>query len=64
MLWPEDMPQHALVCLSHNDDLVPSAMVKKHISGARQYHESTDIFPTKVYSHKLGSSSIPDTAGC
>ena len=36
MLWPEDMPQHALVCLSHNDDLVPSAMVRKHISGAWQ----------------------------
>ena len=36
MLWPEDMPLHALVCLSHNDDLVPSAMVKKHISGAWQ----------------------------
>ena len=33
MLWPEDMPPHALVCLSHNDDLVPSAMVAKHIAG-------------------------------
>lgn len=34
MLWPEDMPPHALVCLSHNDDLVPSPMVAKHIAGA------------------------------
>ena len=33
MLWPEDMPPHALVCLSHNDDLVPSPMVAKHIAG-------------------------------
>ena len=42
MLWPEDMPQHALVCLSHNDDLVPSAMVKKHISGAGQRSSSSN----------------------
>ena len=33
MLWPEDMPPHALVCLSHNDDLVPSPFVAKHIAG-------------------------------
>jgi hypothetical protein len=38
MLWPEDMPPHALVCLSHNDDLVPSAMVAKHIAGVQNSH--------------------------
>lgn len=38
MLWPEDMPPHALVCLSHNDDLVPSAMVAKHIAGVPTSH--------------------------
>ncbi|CAL8465236.1 g4771 [Coccomyxa elongata] len=34
MLWPEDMPPHALVILSDADDLVPSALVAKHISDA------------------------------
>lgn len=31
MLWPEDMPAHALVVLSHEDDLVPAPLVAKHI---------------------------------
>ena len=34
MLWPEDMPPHALVILSDADDLVPSPLVAKHISDA------------------------------
>ena len=34
MLWPEDMPRHALVALSERDDLVPSPLVAKHISDA------------------------------
>lgn len=32
ILWPEDMPAHALVALSDKDDLVPSSLVAKHIS--------------------------------
>ena len=43
MLWPEDMPPHALVCLSHNDDLVPSPMVAKHIAG--ELHPSMAVLP-------------------
>ncbi|BDA49445.1 hypothetical protein COCOBI_14-0620 [Coccomyxa sp. Obi] len=34
ILWPEDMPAHALVALSDKDDLVPSPLVAKHISDA------------------------------
>ena len=45
MLWPEDMPRHALVVLSHNDDLVPSPLVAAHLAQARPgaavlYHPS------------------------
>ncbi len=34
ILWPEDMPAHALIALSDKDDLVPSPLVAKHISDA------------------------------
>lgn len=31
MLWPEDMPQKAIVSVSANDDLVPAKLVAKHL---------------------------------
>lgn len=34
MLWPQDMPAHALVALSEKDDLVPAPLVAKHILDA------------------------------
>ena len=42
MLWPCDMPAHALVVLSHNDDLVPSPLVAAQL--AQQHANATVLY--------------------
>lgn len=44
-LWPEDMPDRALVVLAQEDDLVPATLVatqlKLHAPGAKVMHHPT-----------------------